>query len=250
MPDGCKLQCMGLVLAQRHTSTCKRTKSTGLCISAHELSRVIQTFGNLNSVALGTFTHDSPPTIKASKVLSEDHSFCKRLKPCTQAPLFVNGSIPMRQARPGKIDCQPSREGSYLMDENSNAWESRLAQRHTSTCKRTKSTGLSISAHELSLAIQAFGFRAYGLPLTRGSNFYVQDSSHQKSRRPPLGTCGLIGRMNCPALALQQASGVLVEHHGHVGVELQDGGGDARGHGAGEGVAYDLGLCGAIGHEE
>ena len=75
-------------LAQRHTSTCKRTKSTESSISAHELSLVIQAFGNLNSVALGTFMHDSPPTIKASRVLSEDHSFCKRLKPRTQAPLF------------------------------------------------------------------------------------------------------------------------------------------------------------------
>ena len=102
-------------LAQRHTSTCKRTKSTGLSISAHELSLVMQALGNLNSVALDTFTHESPPTIKASKVLSEDHSFCKRLKPRTRAPLFVNGSIPMRQARPGKIDCQPSREGSCLV---------------------------------------------------------------------------------------------------------------------------------------
>lgn len=102
-------------LAQRHTSTCKRAKSTESSVSAHELSLVMQALGNLNSVALDTFTHESPPTIKASKVLSEDHSFCKRLKPRTRAPLFVNGSIPMRQARPGKIDCQPSREGSCLV---------------------------------------------------------------------------------------------------------------------------------------
>ena len=174
-------------LAQRCTSTCKRTKSNGSSISARELSLLIQAVGNLNSVALGTFTHGSPPTIKVSKVLPEDHSFCKRLKPCTRAPLFVNGSIPMRQARPGKIDCQPSREGSCLMDANSNARESRLAQRHTSTCKRTKSTGLSISAHELSLVMQALGFRAHGLPSTRGSNFHVRDSSHQKGRRFPVG---------------------------------------------------------------
>ena len=171
-------------LAQRHTSTCKRTKSTGLSISAHELSLAIQAFGNLNSEALGTFTHDLPPTIKASKVLSEDHSFCKRPKPRTQTPFFVNGSILMRQARPGKIDCQPSCEGSCLMDANSNAWDSRLAQRHTSTCKRTKSTRSSISAHELSLVIQALGFRAYGLPLTRGFNIHEQGSSHQKAAGP------------------------------------------------------------------
>ena len=171
-------------LAQRHTSTCKRTKSTGLSISAHELSLAIQAFGNLNSVALDTSTHDSSSTIKASKVLSEDHSFCKRLKPCTQAPLFVNGSIPMRQARPGKIDCQPSREGSCLMDANSNAWDSCLAQRCTSTCKRAKSNGSSISAHELSLVMQALGFRAHGLPLTRGSNFHGQGSSHKKAAGP------------------------------------------------------------------
>ena len=101
-------------LAQRHTSTCKRAKSTESSISAHELSLVVQAFENLNSEALGTFTHDSPPTIKVSKVLSEDHSFCKMLKPRTRAPLFVKGSIPMCQARPGKIDCQPSREGSCL----------------------------------------------------------------------------------------------------------------------------------------
>ena len=102
-------------LAQRHTSTCKRAKSTESSISAHELSPVIQAFGNLNSEALGTFTHDSPPTIKASKALSEDHPFCKRLKPRTRAPLFVNGSIPMFQTRLSKIDCQPSREGSCLV---------------------------------------------------------------------------------------------------------------------------------------
>ena len=33
-------------------------------------------------------------------------------------------------------------------------------------------------------------------------------------------------------------------------MELQDGGGDARGHGAGEGVAHNLSLCGAVGHEK
>lgn len=49
---------------------------------------------------------------------------------------------------------------------------------------------------------------------------HMQDASHQKSRRPPLGTCGLIRRMNWPVLALQQACSVLVEHHGHIGVEL------------------------------
>ena len=74
-------------LAQRCTSTYRRTKPTGSSISAHELSLVVQAFENLNSEALDTFTHDSPPTIKASKVLPEDHSFCKRLKPRTQAPL-------------------------------------------------------------------------------------------------------------------------------------------------------------------
>ena len=172
-------------LAQRCTSTYRRTKSNGSSISAHELSLVVQAFENLNSEALDTFTHDSPPTIKASKVLPEDHSFCKRLKPRTRAPLFVNGSILMRQARPGKIDCQPSREGSYLMGANSNAWDSCLAQRHTFTCKRAKSNGSSIFAHELSLVIQAFGFRAHGLPLTRGSSFHVQGSSHQKRPQAP-----------------------------------------------------------------
>lgn len=88
-------------LAQRHTSTCKRAKSTESSISAHELSLVMQALGNLNSVELDTFTHESPSTIKASKVLSEDHSFCKRLKPCTRTLLFVKGSIPMCQAAPG-----------------------------------------------------------------------------------------------------------------------------------------------------
>ena len=82
MPDGCIFHnAWDSCLAQRHTSTCKRTKCTESSISAHELSPVIQAFGNLNSVALDTFAHDSPPTVKAFKILSEEHSFCERLNP-------------------------------------------------------------------------------------------------------------------------------------------------------------------------
>ena len=140
-------------LAQRCTSTCKRTKSNGSSISAHELSLVIQAFGNLNSVALGTFTHGSPPTIKVSKVLPEDHSFCKRLKPCTRAPLFVNGSIPMRQARPGKIDCQPSREGSCLVRRPLRCGDERSSKGlQTRPRSRWRGRGTSVATHPIKKA--------------------------------------------------------------------------------------------------
>lgn len=149
-------------LAQRHTSTCKRAKSTGLSISAHELSLVVQAFENLNSEALGTFTHDSPSTIKVSKVLSEDHSFCKMLKPRTRAPLFVNGSILMRQARPGKIDWQPSREGSCLVRRQLQCGDERSSKR-LQTRPRSRCVGATPA----------------------------RDSSHQKGRRLGRGRAGV-----------------------------------------------------------
>ena len=140
-------------LAQRRTPTCKRTKSNGSSISAHELSLVIQAFGNLNSVALSTFTHDSPSTTKALKVLSEDHSFCKRFRPLTQASLFINGSIPMRQARPGKIDCQPSREGSCLVRRPLRCGDERLSKRpQTRSRSRWREHGTGVATHPIKKA--------------------------------------------------------------------------------------------------
>ena len=145
-------------MAQRCTSTCKRAKFNGSSIFAHELSLVIQALGNLNSEALGTFTRDSPSTIKASKVLPEDHSFCKRFRPLAQASLFVNGSIPMRQVRPGKIDCQPAREGSCLVRRPLRCGDERLSKR-LQTRPQSRCVGATPA----------------------------RDSSHQKSRRPPVG---------------------------------------------------------------
>ena len=155
-------------LAQRCTSTCKRAKSNGSSISAHELSLVIQAFGNLNSVALGTFTHDSPSTIKAFKVLSEDHSFCKRLKPRTPAPLFVNGSIPMRQTRPGKIVCQPSREGSCLRGHQLQCGDERSSKRsQTRSRSRWREHGTGVATHPIKKAAgpcwELRPYRAHGL---------------------------------------------------------------------------------------
>lgn len=151
-------------LAQRCTSTCKRAKFNESSIFAHEFSLVIQALGNLNSEALGTFTRDSPSTIKASKVLPEDHSFCKRFRPLAQASLFVNGSIPMRQARPGKIDCQPSREGSCLVRHQLQCGDERSSKRlQTRPRSRWRGSGTG----------------------RRG------DSSHQKGRRLGRGRVGV-----------------------------------------------------------
>ena len=168
-------------LAQRCTSTCKRTKSNGSSISARELSLLIQAFGNLNSVALGTFTHGSPPTIKVSKVLPEDHSFCKRLKPCTRAPLFVNGSIPMRQARPGKIDCQPSREGSCLVRRPLRCGDERSSKR-SQTRPRSHCMGATPardSSHQKGCRLGRGRAGVGAVPAWR--------LIPSKSRRPPVG---------------------------------------------------------------